>query len=222
MSKKPKPDEIIDVTGPDGESLFWHLKEWLVAGYEHAIQDNLDQDWMQYEGIDDHRLLSLVAGLCVERGIDELLLAFAPGFDLYEEDLDFTFSVKIKVARSMRLLPSRILTACDLIRQIRNEFAHHLEYKNFSQLDARRFRDKLLPYVEGFNKAERNKEDYEKLFKELVGFILVSLHAYKEQLHQLREYLMTPGFQDAFRKWKKAEPKEQFFSLNMPPNTGST
>ena len=203
MSKEPEPDEMIDITGPDGESLFWHLKDWLVSGHESTIQEHLDQDWEHYKDIEDHRLLALVAGLCVERGIDALLLAFAPGFDEYEEDSDLTFSMKIKVARSMRLLPSRILTACDLIRQIRNEFVHHLDYKDFGQLDKSRFRNKLLPYVQSFNKAKRNEEDYKQLFKDLVGFTLVSLYAYKEQVYQLRKYLMTPDLREAFKKWSE-------------------
>lgn len=43
MANEPKLEEIVDITGPKGETLFWHLKGWLVKGYEDQLQAKLDE-----------------------------------------------------------------------------------------------------------------------------------------------------------------------------------
>ena len=194
----PKPEEIVNITGPEGETIFWHTKVWLAAGYESRLQAELDKMWAHYKDIDDDRLLALVAALCIEDSVGVLLQAFAPGFS--QCDADFTFSLKIKMARSLRMLPSRILTACDLIRVIRNEFAHHLEIKDFNQLDNECLR-KLGHYIAAFNVKERDADDHRGLFRELVGFVILALHVYIGQVAKLREYLGTEAFHSAFKSW---------------------
>jgi hypothetical protein len=199
MDKVSEEFEPFDIGGPEGETLFWGAIRGFRSG--HGLQQEMDQTWAHYVGIEDHRLLALVAALCVEKSIDALMMAFAPGFSEYQNDSDFTFSTKIKVLRSMRFLPVRILTNCDLIRKMRNEFAHHLEYKEFARLDARKFRNKLMPYVQAFNKRERDEKDIKHLFVELVSFTLVALHIYTQHLDKLRRYLMTSDSRASFKKW---------------------
>jgi hypothetical protein len=198
---EPKSEEIININGPERETIFWHAKGWLVAGYEARLQAELDKMWAHYKDLTDDRLLTLVAALCIENSVDAVLQAFSPRFADCLGSSDFTFSLKIEVVRSMRMLPSRILTACDLIRVIRNEFAHHLEVKEFGQLDNEKCLRKLGPYVAAFSIRKRDANDHRGLFTDLVGFVLLALNVYTRQIARLREYLESEGFGAAFKGW---------------------
>jgi hypothetical protein len=197
---EPKPEQIINITGTDGESIFWHAKAWLVARRGARFQAELDEMWAHYKDIADDRLLALVGALCIENRVDALLQAIGPGFAECPNDPDFTFSLKIQVARSLRMIPSRILTACDLVRHMRNEFAHHLEMKGFGQCDDKYLR-KLAPSVTAFNSAVRDATNYHDLFRDLVAFVLLALGVYTAQVADLRTYLETEGFRRAFKEW---------------------
>ena len=207
MTETPKPEQIVDITGPAGETLFWHTKEWIVAKSVPAIQADLDNTWHHYRDITDDRLVALVAALCVEGAVDALLEAMAPGVATLKNDTDFKFSVKIKFARSLQLLPARVLTACDLVRQIRNEFAHNVALRRFEDLEAK-FQNRLAPYVWEFNKAAYDPNAPQRLFKDLVGFILMALRIYTEQVSRLRSYVSTDTGRADFQRWCQAPPDQ--------------
>jgi hypothetical protein len=123
-----------------------------------------------------------------------------PGFQAYIEDTDFTFAIKTKTVRSLRLLPARILTACDLIRQIRNQFAHNVNKKRFEDLEDK-YLTKLEPYVKAFNTAPRDPKEAQRLFKELVSYTLVALIVYTEQVSRLRCYVEDEAGKRGFSAW---------------------
>ncbi len=208
MSEEPKPEQIINLNGVEGQTLFWHAKAWILDGRQNEVQSRMDEVWAHYRDIADDRLLSLVAALCVESYLDRLLQAISPGFDQYRDDVDFTFSVKIKVARGLRLMPTKILTVCDFTRQVRNEFAHHLERKRFDELDRDKYLNKLRPYVREFNSADREPLNYRQLFLDLVGFAIAALQVYTMQVSRLREFLETDASRNAFRDFCIAGRKE--------------
>src|SRR5580658_10463995 len=96
MTDEPEPEELLDITGPAGETLFWHALEHVIAEHGPKLQGELDELWAHYRDISDERLLALVAALCAEFAIQGLLEALGPGFDKLRDDADFTFSLKIK------------------------------------------------------------------------------------------------------------------------------
>ncbi len=200
MADTPKPEEMIDISGPKNESLFYEAKSWLVATKIEDIQARLDERWQYYGKVKDDRLVAVIAALCIESSIDALLTAVAPGFQQYIKDIDFTFSIKIRMVRSLRLLPSRILNACDLIRQIRNEFAHNVDKKQFEDLGDK-YLTKLEPYVRAFNTAQRNPKEVQTLFKDLVGFTLIALIVYTKQVLRLRCYVEGEAGKKGFAEW---------------------
>jgi hypothetical protein len=106
MALTPRPEEIIDITGPEGETLFWHALAHIVAEHVPQLQGELDELWVHYKDIADERLLALVAALCMENAIQELLQALGPGFAQLRDDADFTLSLKIKAANSQRVCSS--------------------------------------------------------------------------------------------------------------------
>jgi len=203
LAEEPKAETIIDITGPEGETLFWHALAHIIADRGPQLQGELDDLWVHYRGIADERLLAIVAALCIENAIEELLEALSPGFAQLRDDAGFTFSLKIKTARAIRVMPSRILGSCDLIRQIRNEFAHHLEKKQLSQLDDKKYLQKLAAQVAAFNPAERDRALHAALFRDLVGFVLIALRTYIQHVLRLREHLDTKTFREGFAEWSK-------------------
>ena len=195
------PENVLDITGPEHESLFWHLKEWLFSQERvPEVQKRLDELWNHYRDVTDDRLLALVAGLCIESSVDLLLIAFAPAFGQYRDDIDFTFSIKIKMARSMQLLPARILTSCDLVRQMRNEFAHHLDYNTFDRLASKHL-DKLHPQVRSYIHTDQDAHDYTILFRTLTGVTLAALQVYTLQLSDLRMFIDHDFSRNVFKEW---------------------
>ena len=200
MSDQPKPEELVDITGLARESLFWEAKSWIVLKAAPGIQADLDATWRHYRDVTDDRLVALVAALCIENSIDELLLSIAPGCHQCKEDQDFTLSVKIKTVRALRVIPARILTACDLVRKVRNGFAHQVTLKRFEDVPDK-LREALEPSVRSFNVATRDPREAQRLFKDLVGFILAALRIYTEHVAHLRRFVESDEGQLGFRKW---------------------
>lgn len=203
MDHEPNPEEVLDISGPEGETLFWHTLQHVVTKPSFRLQVDLDSLWLHYKDISDERLLAIVAALCVESAVQELLEAIGPGFGKLRDETDLTFSLKIKVVRGLRLIPSRILSACDLIRQIRNEFAHHLDRKALAQLDNEKYLRKIKTQLSGFSIRKRENSGYDFMFKELVSLTLMALLTYIRHVEQLREYIETDAFRQSFRRWNE-------------------
>ena len=51
MTEIPNPEKNIDITGPEGETLFWSAKAWLVAESGSQIQARLDEMWVHYRDV---------------------------------------------------------------------------------------------------------------------------------------------------------------------------
>lgn len=209
-----RPEQMIDITGPRGKTLFCEPKSWLIAAKEQDIQAHIDERWRHYGEAKDDRLVALIGALCIESSIDSLLIAAAPGFPQYLDDTAFTFSVKTKMAESFRLLPTRILNACDLVRQVRNQFAHDLDKKRFEDLDDKS-RRRLEPCVRAFDNTSRSPDEPQRLFKELVSYVLIALKVYTEQVSRLRSYVEDEAGMKGFSEWCKERGK-----LKNPENSG--
>ena len=113
--------------------------------------------------LDDDRLTALVGALIVENSLETCLSASLLG---YKKELfgskDFFFSWKIAVAKSLRFCPNKILTCADVIRQIRNEFAHNLGIKDFVELKSvsqKRLDDAFLSIVDETPRKERTMRE---------------------------------------------------------------
>ena len=62
------------------------------------------------------------------------MLAFAPGYKDLAERRETTLSLKIEFLKALRLIPPHILQAADIIRRVRNEFAHSISLDRFEEL----------------------------------------------------------------------------------------
>jgi hypothetical protein len=195
----PPEEEIINIEGPQGQSIFHHTMSYCVS--QETI-DGLQQkinEILKYVGeLNDDRLLVLVGALIVENAIDELLVAIMPGYKSLRDKRDFTFSMRIEITRALRLIPSRILNCADFIRGLRNDFVHDLSINAFDRLESPRLqsmRDRLL----AFN--PQVFEEDAKAFSQLVLWTGVALYVYTMHVSQLNDFIRSsklPAILQAF------------------------
>jgi hypothetical protein len=133
------------IIGPKHRDQFPELVEGGVTDEEREsvrrVQLRIDKEIKRIFQMDDDRLLALVSALLVEEAIDTLLRELMPGYGKLLENIGFTFSLKIDVLRALHLVPFRLIANADLIRKLRNEFAHYLEVDSFSSLDSGRLEE---------------------------------------------------------------------------------
>lgn len=107
-------------------------------------KNELPELFKKVDGLDDHRLLTIVTALLVENRIDKLNFAFFPKYKLLYEDTNFTFSLKIKLIESLNVIPPLFCHAANCLRQIRNSFAHDLDFVHFEDLKKDSKTEKIL------------------------------------------------------------------------------
>ncbi len=181
------------ISGPKGEALF---AEPLMRYFRSNPLPDL---FKKTEGLADDRLLALVTALIVENRLDVLNRAFLPRYDrLADAKNEFTFSLKTRLAETLAMVPTRILTAAHIIRGIRNDFAHNLDLERFDQLDSKLLRKLtgLRSEVYGQFGPEdlKPKESLKAEFSALAFFCIVGLEAYADNLATLRRKIETPQF----------------------------
>jgi hypothetical protein len=176
-------------------------------------ENPLPELFRKTEDLKDDRLLAIVTALIVEDRLDTALDSFLPRYARLTGAMDFTFSMKIALMEALALVPPRILSAADLIRKIRNEFAHHLDLDAFSGLKPKFITDviNLRANVYGvFGVDERKPEaTFLEEYKSLAFFCIVGLDAYRENLSFLRSYIETPEFIGALFKKSASENEDQ-------------
>jgi hypothetical protein len=149
------------------------------------------------EGTGDDRSFVLLTAVVVERYLDNLIGQLAPGFVQLSDNREFTFSAKISILKSFRLLPPHILQAADLIRRVRNLFAHDFETE---QLEACSYRNAIHQFaIETFGPRKTDRSARED-FKEVSLIALAGLEAYKTNFRHLRKLLDDGELVDQLKK----------------------
>lgn len=204
MQTQLPPEKRINIEGPEGESIFRRFLAWcLPIEWTGTIQGELDEVFAHMSS-DDDRALVLVGALVVENAIDQLLTVYIPGYKTLKGNRDFTFSMKISLARSLRLCPSRLFSAADAIRLIRNDFAHELSNSVFDEC-----KPEHLQSIEGhlrhinIEQAEGSARD---IFKSLASMLFLALRGYHFHIQGLNEFLRNSEvFSKQFRTFCETE-----------------
>jgi len=183
---------IANIDGEKGRSLL-HTIETDVARseeFEKSIEEKYVTIVDRYSDVEDDRLLALIGGLIVENELDDFLSIWIPGYNHLKNERDFSFNLKIELAKALQLIPSRILNSIHPIRKIRNIFAHNLNIDLFKQA-----RDKFPKDFKEFdNKAKSfasipdGYDDFTK-FKYMFFAISFVLTSYSKQLKIVRDYI---------------------------------
>lgn len=195
------------ISGKKGESLF---HEPLLRYFR---ENPLPELFRKTADLKDDRLLAIVTALIVEDRLDKALNSFLPRYARLIAAAGFTFSMKIALMEALALVPPRILGAADLIRKVRNEFAHHLDLDSFSGLESKFITGvgKLRADVYGVFGADqrKSKSTFIEEYKALAFFCIVGLDAYRENTSYLRLHIETPEFVDELLKKSEAENEER-------------
>jgi hypothetical protein len=143
----------------------------------------------------DERSMVLVSAMMCETYIDRLLSILLPKYSrLLDDSANFTFSTKIKLLESFEIVPLHLTRAADLVRQVRNEFAHNLKVSSLSDVDPKIIRKLHGLYVERKIRTDAGPDDISNLFS-IVSYLATSvLYAYRESLRYFSVAVREPQF----------------------------
>jgi hypothetical protein len=173
-------------------------------------------------------MLSLIAALLVENRAEHILSEMLPKFNALLDNTDFTFSMKLRLIESFNIIPIQLIRSADIIRKIRNAFAHDITNRRFKDLNEKLLKD-LINYREYIyrNKETKEqqtkyKESYFESYKSLSWYCIIGLDSYIENAEEfaIRSYSMDSvecmykendavknGITNAFFKLAKGEQK---------------
>lgn len=186
--------ETPDQTEPDFEDAL----DLLVPGAKgqanilFKIEDEL--------GRESDRGCALVAAAYLENEMTELLKRFfvTQGSKATKALFDFngpvgTFSSKIRLSLALGLIPEEIQSALDLIRNLRNDFAHLHEPLNFESPTIRQRIRRLLPSMETASQSTRQN------FIAKIKSIAATIHLCLTHVHQqtVPPFEQVPVHEDA-------------------------
>ena len=145
----------------------------------------------------DERSFVILMALVVEFHIDAVFRAFFPNSKELLKDISFTFSLKIIILKSLRLIPDRVFQYADLIRKIRNEFAHKIEIDRIHELNSYDKGRKLVVRLDNLCKqysnhltySKNDQENYREKYKDIADFANNALREYEPSVLLLRKEL---------------------------------
>jgi len=215
----PEEAPTINIEGKKGESIFYRPLGWtlqedlkLISGYFEEYERVIGES-------EEERLLALVGNLSIEEALDYFLAAYIPRYKKYlSESRDFTFSMKIDIGRSLCLIPKHLLDAADLVRKIRNEFAHNLQMKSFDSLkvDTKR---KLSTFCKVFFPKDDGHISYSEKFARVADAVILGFEVYSSHVRIARKFIYSDDFTNELKKRvviKTGNNKRQHNIYNIP------
>lgn len=192
------------MVGPTGRGL-WQGEKGASAFTEPFIDPELRPNQLpgflqRIQNTGDERSFVIVSSVVVERYLDSLLGAIIPGYGGLAEKREVTFSLKLELLKALRLIPSHIVVAANLIRRVRNKFAHDLACDGLEQLDNGMRSDMAQTIRELFGDAEPYLSSTREMFKALTFFVLAGFAAYIPNLAVLRERLTDGTLGETLKK----------------------
>lgn len=165
------------------------------------VDKNNSNAWKQFERLaesGDDRSKSILAGIIVEHHLDRLLKLLFIDYKFLEERSDFTFSFKISILKSLRLIPENIAVMCDCVRKVRNEFAHNFDINSIDEINKNLQNQIHQLYVEN-TKAEKETP----LIKKFTGIYNLGsggLRTFEQNIRLLREKIDEDSFESELHK----------------------
>jgi len=200
MTESPSPESILTFEGPEGETLFRRfVAACLPLEWEPVVQAEVDEVFAHLDSKDD-RAVAVVGALVIEDSVNQLVAAYVPGYKKMAENRDFGLSMRIELARALRLCPSRLLGAADTVRAIRNDFAHKLALKAFDECKREHLasaQDHLRQIQPAMVAGKTNRE----IFTSLVSMVRLALRVYSFHVERHNQYVReAKAFRDAFHE----------------------
>lgn len=150
----------------------------------------------------DERSFVILMTLVVEYHVDAIFRAFFPNNKDLLENISLTFALRISILKSLRLLPDKIFDFADIVRKIRNEFAHKVEIDKIIELNEYTKGKKLIQtldslckhYKESLTYSKYQQENYREKFKDISNFAISALREYEPAVKLVRKEIERPAF----------------------------
>ena len=165
----------------------------------------LDETLEHLEKAPEERALVLVGAMLLERAIDELLSAYMPGWEELSKGRDFSFSMKIKLASAANICPPDLLKSADVVREIRNAFAHELSVSDLSRVlkNKRNLTETLRSRISQYVEIDIGYEIVG--FKILIGQLVEQFYYYRLQAWLINEFVRSEHLLPALQSYCKSE-----------------
>jgi len=186
------------------------------ANWEDFVWDNKKYPafYKRLNNIEDDRSFVILAMNVLEGQIDKFLDQFIPEPQILFNDRTNLVS-KIKIIQAFKLLPPQFFEMFDVLRNIRNFFAHNLEIDGF---DENLGQQKLSVHIETMHKIWKEYEldmGYWKqnrptrlMFKDLWNVCFRGLHVFERNIKFFRQETENPKFiESLYQKSLKLEQK---------------
>jgi hypothetical protein len=134
-------------------SFFISLKNDCLFNTQFEFWDGMDWNkdvpvyFKRLNEIKDDRSFVILATSVLEYEIDRFLNNFIPDPEIIIKE-NTSLAMKINLIKAFRIIPPHICMVADLIKNIRNEFAHNLKIDSFKDADNSKVLPKLLIKME--------------------------------------------------------------------------
>ena len=191
--------------GTEGESTF-HIPYVSVEALEKS-NATVPPFLKRLSETGDDRSYVVLATLFVESLLDELLSIIIADYRHLSENRDFSLSLKIGLLRAMKVVPPIIPRTIDVIRLVRNEFAHNFELDELNGASIKpmnklrsAYNGIYAPYLQTSDgKPER------EIFEGVLHGAVVAIMSYRPNLIAMRRAIELPEFEASLRARAEAE-----------------
>ena len=163
---------------------FWNKSDW---------NNDIPPYFKRLNKINDDRSFVILALTVLEYQIDRFLKTFIPKYDVLIKS-NTNISTKIDIIKAFNLIPPQIVDMIDLLRNIRNIFAHYMEIDSF---DDEKKSKKLPNYILSMKKYKleyhsempywENNKPIRLLFKDIWSVCLEALRVYEGNVKLFRQ-----------------------------------
>lgn len=139
------------------------------------------------------------SAIIIEFLINNLLRILLPKYKDLDENLNFTFSLKIELLKSFNIISPNLIMRANIIREIRNKYAHNIEFDSITSLK-QKDQSKISASYYSFNKdlSKENKmpkeKDLDNQFKQLFIGLVVELKSIEANIRIYRKVIDSEFF----------------------------
>lgn len=211
-AKKPKSSQNQKEVAPlklnfeclKGEAVFNRPLDFILnADKVTQLQEEIEKTTLQVAELKDDRLLVLICDLLVENAVETYLSQIMLGYNKeLADNKNFTFSLKISVAKALRFSSPKPFRGADIIRRIRNEFVHNLEIKDFSQLKPRLI-DEVNKTLKDYCLERPLSEKSQKNFLDLTLLTVLGIAVFSLHVTLLNVYVRSDKLEEKLKEFSK-------------------
>lgn len=221
-----KPSDLLAqyVEGEKGETIFHVPISDLIAGMEDQLMpDGVLSTVNRMENYGDDRSRALLAALASEAVINKVLEALMPNHRrLFGAERSPAFSVKIKVLEALAVIPLHLTEAADIVRNVRNSFAHQLTVEKLGYLDGKIKRKIKAYYSRRQIPPEEDRDDLPYIFDQIARIATIGLSAYLPLVRDLNDSIRHADFEAKLRaratKRQRKQIKLIMQQVQKPPS----